>query len=284
MKKFMDLKSTGYQSLWYSRNSEWCCNNDYYYCRLVMLEVQHLAVNYRGVRALGEVSFRLEPGQLVGVIGPNGAGKSTMIKAMLGLVPAASGVVKFRGEALKQQLCCCAYVPQRSQIDWDYPTTVWSVVMMARTAHTGWFRSPSRQSQEIVASALQRVGIWELRHRQIGQLSGGQQQRVFLARALAQQASLFLFDEPLTGIDKKTEAILFQIFAELKAEGKTLLVSSHEWGKALSQYDRLLLLNQNLIANGSPQEVMSLDNIKRAYGEGLQSQLLNEPVEQVYFC
>jgi manganese/iron transport system ATP-binding protein len=249
-----------------------------------MLEVQDLAVNYRGVRALGNVSFRLEPGQLVGVIGPNGAGKSTMIKAMLGLVPATSGMVKFKGQSLKQQLCCCAYVPQRSQIDWDYPATVWTVVMMGRTPHTGWFRSPSRKSKEIVASALQRVGIWELRDRQIGELSGGQQQRVFLARALAQQAELFLFDEPLAGIDKKTETILFQIFNELKAEGKTLLVSSHEWGKALSNYDRLMLLNQQLIASGYPQEVMTIDNIQRAYGEGLQSELLNERVETVYFC
>jgi manganese/iron transport system ATP-binding protein len=249
-----------------------------------MLEVQDLAVNYRGIRALGNLSFRLEPGQLVGVIGPNGAGKSTMIKAMLGLVPATSGIVKFKGRALKQQLRCCAYVPQRSQIDWDYPATVWTVVMMGRSPHTGWFRSPSRQSKEIVASALKRVGIWELRHRQIGELSGGQQQRVFLARAIAQQAELFLFDEPLTGIDKKTEAILFEIFNELKAEGKILLVSSHEWGKNLSQYDRLLLLNQELIANGSPQEVMNLENIQRAYGEGLRSQLLNESLEPMYVC
>jgi manganese/iron transport system ATP-binding protein len=249
-----------------------------------MLEVQNLAVNYRGVRALLNVSFSLEPGQLVGVIGPNGAGKSTMIKAMLGLVPATSGVVKFCDRSLKQQLQRVAYVPQRSQIDWDYPATVWTVVMMARSAHTGWFRSPSRQSKEIVAEALQRVGIWELRRRQIGELSGGQQQRVFLARAIAQQAELFLFDEPLAGIDKKTEAILFQVFNELKAEGKTLLVSSHEWGQALTQYDRLLLLNQNLIANGSPQEVMTLENIQRAYGEGLQSQLFNEHLEALYFC
>ena len=156
--------------------------------------------------------------------------------------------------------------------------------MMARTPHTPWLRSPPRQSKDIVTEALERVGLWELRHRQIGELSGGQQQRVFLARALAQQGQLFLFDEPLTGIDKKTEAILFQIFTELKAEGKTLLVSSHEWGQALSQYDQLLLLNRELIAKGSPQEVMNLENIRRAYGEGLHSQLLNHRLEPAYFC
>jgi manganese/iron transport system ATP-binding protein len=126
--------------------------------------------------------------------------------------------------------------------------------------------------------------MWEFRYRQIGELSGGQQQRVFLARAIAQGAELFLFDEPLAGIDKKTEGILFQIFNELKAEGKTLLVSSHEWGKTLYQYDRLLLLNQRLIASGYPQDVMTIENIQRAYGEGLQSQLLHETVETVYFC
>lgn len=249
-----------------------------------MLEVQDLAVNYRGIRALFNVSFCLSPGELVGVIGPNGAGKSTMIKAMLGLVPAISGMVNFGSKPLKQQLHNCAYVPQRSQIDWDYPATVWSVVMMARTAHTGWFRSPSRQSQDIVAAALERVGMWQLRHRQIGELSGGQQQRVFLARAIAQQADLFLLDEPLAGIDKKTEAILFQVFTELKAEGKTILVSSHEWGQALTNYDQLLLLNRHLVAQGSPQEVMTLENIQRAYGEGMHSSLLNEHLETAYFC
>ena len=249
-----------------------------------MLEVQNLTVNYRGIHALSNISFCVEPKQIVGLIGPNGAGKSTLMKAMLGLVPATSGAVKFKKQALKQQLRHCAYVPQRSQIDWDYPTTVWSVVMMARTAHTGWFRSPSRQSQEIVADALQRVGIWNLRHRQIGELSGGQQQRVFLARAIAQQAELFLFDEPLAGIDKKTEEILFQIFAELRSEGKMLLISSHEWGEALMNYDRLLLLNQQLVASGSPQEVMTLENIRCAYGGGIKSCLLDKNMETVFFC
>jgi len=234
-----------------------------------MLEVQDLAVNYRGVCALESVSFRLSPGQMVGVIGPNGAGKSTLVKAILGLVPTVSGVVRFRSRLLKQQLQTVAYVPQRTQIDWDYPVTVWNAVMMARTRHTGWFRKPSRQSQEIVAAALQRVGMLELRYRQIGELSGGQQQRVFLARSLAQEAELFFFDEPFVGIDKKTEAIIFDIFAELKSAGKTLLVISHDLGESLSQYDQFLLLNKQLIAAGSRQEVFTADNIQEAYGYSL---------------
>jgi manganese/iron transport system ATP-binding protein len=235
-----------------------------------MLEVQNLAVNYRGVCALENVSFRLAPGQLIGVIGPNGAGKSTMIKAMLGLVPAASGVVKFRSRPLKQQLRQVAYVPQRTQIDWDYPISVWNVVMMASTVHAGWFRSPSRRTLDIVRAALRRVGVLELRDRQIGELSGGQQQRVFLARSLAQEAELFCFDEPFVGVDKKTEAIIFEIFAELKSAGKTLLAISHDLGETLNQYDQVLLLNKQLIAAGSRREVFTSANIQQAYGQNLR--------------
>jgi manganese/iron transport system ATP-binding protein len=234
-----------------------------------MLEVQHLAVNYRGVTAVKNVSFSLKSGQIVGIIGPNGAGKSTMIKAMLGLIPVEAGIVKYYSRPLAKQLSQVAYVPQRSQIDWDYPITVHSVVMMARTRHTGWFRSPSRQSKEIVRSALERVGIWDLRNCQIGELSGGQQQRVFLAQAIAQEASLFFFDEPFVGVDKKTEKIIFEVFNELKSEGKILLVVGHELAEASRQYDRFLLINKQLIANGSRSEVITSENIQKAYGDNV---------------
>lgn len=234
-----------------------------------MLEVKHLVVNYRGVTAVDDVSFRSLPGQIVAVIGPNGAGKSTMVKAILGLVPMTGGVVKFRERALTQQLSAVAYVPQRSQIDWDYPITVWNVVMMARTVHTGWFRSPSKLSQEIVADALARVGMLELRSRRIGELSGGQQQRAFLARALAQQGELLFFDEPFVGVDKKTEGIMFDVFEELKSQGKILLVITHDLGTSLTKCDQLLLLNKQIIADGSLQEVMTTDNIQRAYGDSV---------------
>jgi manganese/iron transport system ATP-binding protein len=248
-----------------------------------MLEVQQLAVNYRGVRGLEPVSFQVSPGQLVGIIGPNGAGKSTLLKALLGLVPASGGAVHYCTCPLHQQLERVAYIPQRSQIDWDYPITVWNVVVMARTRQLGWFRSPGRAAKEIVKAALERVEMLNLRDRRIGELSGGQQQRVFLARALAQQADLFLFDEPFTGVDKKTEAIMLEVFEELRSQGKILLLSTHEWGQSLNQLDRLLLLNQYLIADGSPQQVMTPENLRQAYGTHFGNPL-HQDLETSFFC
>jgi manganese/iron transport system ATP-binding protein len=238
-----------------------------------MLEVQDISVHYRGVLALEPITFILASGELVGLIGPNGAGKSTLLKAMLGLVPTTTGHVLFEGMPLRRQRQRVAYVPQRSQIDWDYPITAWNVVMMARTVATGWFRCPSAVARQMVRSALEQVEMLELCHRQIGQLSGGQQQRVFLARALAQQADLFFLDEPFAGIDKKTETIMLDVFADLQAQGKVIVVCSHEWGTALQRYDRLLLLNRRLIANDTPSVVMTFENIQQAYGESLQSSL-----------
>jgi manganese/iron transport system ATP-binding protein len=231
-----------------------------------MLEVRHLAVEYQGFRALEEVSFDISAGQLVGIVGPNGAGKSTMLKAMLGLIPSTSGIVRYQTRPLEQQRQKVAYIPQRCQIDWDYPITVWNVVMMGRTRQLGWFRRPSPRTKAIVREALERVNLLDLARRRIGELSGGQQQRVFLARALVQQADLLLFDEPFTGIDKKTEAIILGIFDQLRQQGKILLVGNHDWGDAIHHLDRLLLLNQRLIADGTPQQVMTSDNLQLAYG------------------
>ncbi|WP_392436002.1 metal ABC transporter ATP-binding protein [Chlorogloeopsis fritschii PCC 9212] len=201
---------------------------------------------------------------------------------MLGLIPSISGTVQYCTCPLHRQLEKVAYVPQRSLIDWDFPITVWNVVMMARTRSLGWFRSPNRAAEEIVKAALERVEMLHLRHRRIGELSGGQQQRVFLARSLAQQAELFLFDEPFTGIDKKTETIILEIFAELRSQGKILLVSTHEWGQSLTQLDRLLLLNQRVICDGLPQQVMTQENLQRAYGTALQNQF--QDLGTTFFC
>ena len=242
-----------------------------------MLAVQNLSVNYRGIEALTAVSLTLQAGEWVGLIGPNGAGKSTLVKAILGLMP-YRGNISLNGTSLKRQRRQVAYVPQRSQIDWDYPITAWNVVMMAQTATLGWGRSPDAKAKRLVSAALNQVEMLPLRHRPIGQLSGGQQQRIFLARALAQQPNLFLLDEPFSGIDKKTEEIMLDVFTDISEQGKTLLVCSHEWGEALNRYHRLLLLNRRVLANDTPQAVMTMENIQQAYGENIQAALHNQNV------
>ena len=239
-----------------------------------MLEVRSLSVNYRRISALENVSFTLQPGQVTGLLGPNGAGKSTLIEAILGLIPTATGTVTWQGKPVVEQLNRVAYVPQRSQINWNYPVTVARAVMMGRVTATGWFRQHSRHSQKLLRQALQRVGMWQHRQRQLRELSGGQQQRIFIARAIAQEADLLLFDEPFNNVDRQTETIMFEIFAELKAQGKTLLVISHDLSETLENYDRLLLLNKKLIAFGSRAEVLNNANINRAYDRYLLPQPL----------
>lgn len=230
------------------------------------IAVNHLSVNYRAVKALWDISFSLVPGQLVGVFGPNGAGKSTLVKAMLGLIPNVTGSVVYGDRPLTDQLERTAYVPQRSQIDWTFPATVWDVVLMGRVKKTDWFNRFSAVSQRIAAEALERVGMDEYRDRQIGALSGGQQQRVFLARALAQEADLFFFDEPFVGVDQKTETVLYQIFSELAEAGKLVMVVNHDLGESITHFDNLLLLNRELIAIGEREQVLTTENMVRAYG------------------
>ncbi len=237
-----------------------------------MLEVQHLSVNYRGILALEDISLRLQPGELVGLIGPNGAGKSTLIQAILGLLP-SQGVVLFEGQPLQRQRQRVAYVPQRSQIDWDYPITAWNVVMMAFAAGQGWLLGPTGQQRQAALEALAQVDLVALRDRPINQLSGGQQQRVFLARALAQKADLLLLDEPFAGIDPKTQQLFLQLLNGLKHQGKTVLVCNHDWGDTLKRYDRLLLLRRHLLADGQPEQVMTRENIYRAYGSSANDSL-----------
>jgi manganese/iron transport system ATP-binding protein len=230
------------------------------------ITVDRLNVHYRNVHALQDMSFTVKPGRLVGIFGPNGAGKSTLIKAMLGLIPNTTGAVLYGDRPLSQQLERVAYVPQRSQIDWSYPATVWDVVLMGRIQKTSWFRRFSTTSRHVAAAALERVGMSDYRDRPIGQLSGGQQQRVFLARALAQEADVFCFDEPFVGIDQKTQDIIFDIFQELAAAGKVVMVINHDLGESIAHFDDLLLLNRQLVAYGARSEVLTQDNFYRAYG------------------
>ncbi|MDA0673059.1 MAG: metal ABC transporter ATP-binding protein, partial [Cyanobacteria bacterium] len=213
-----------------------------------------------------QVTLTLTPGRLTGLIGPNGAGKSTLIKALLGLVPPTAGTVQWGDRPLVDQRHRIAYVPQRSQIDWRYPATVWDVVMMGRTSQTGWLRRFSTVSRRIALEALERVDMATLRDRPLGELSGGQQQRVFLARSLAQQADFFCFDEPFTGVDQKTEAILFTVFQDLAAAGKMVLVVNHDLGESITHFDELILLNRSLIAAGPRSQVLRPEHLHHAYG------------------
>jgi manganese/iron transport system ATP-binding protein len=233
---------------------------------LAPLSVQNLSVKYRAVEALKDVSFTIEPGRLVGIFGPNGAGKSTLVKAMLGLIPTVSGKVWYQDKPLSEQLHQVAYVPQRSQIDWTYPVTVWDVVMMGRVKKTGWFNRFSSVSRRVAINALARVGMDTYKDRPIGELSGGQQQRVFLARSLSQQANVFCFDEPFVGIDQKTQKIIFEVFEELTQAGKIVLVVNHDLGESITHFDELLLLNQTLVASGTRQDVLTQENLEQAYG------------------
>lgn len=230
------------------------------------LATRDLSVQYRSVTALHRINLDLPPGRLIGIIGPNGAGKSTLLKALLGLIPAAGEPARYGDRPLREQLSQVAYVPQRSQIDWTYPATVWDVALLGRVRATGWLRRYSTASRQIARQALERVEMWDYRDRPIGQLSGGQQQRVFLARSLVQQAQIFCFDEPFTGVDRKTEAVLFCIFRELAAAGKTVLVVHHDLGEAIASFDDLVLLNRELIAAGPRGEVLRPEHLERAYG------------------
>ncbi|MEO0540026.1 MAG: metal ABC transporter ATP-binding protein [Cyanobacteria bacterium P01_A01_bin.105] len=230
------------------------------------ISVRRLTVQYRELKALDNVSVTFQPGRLTGIIGPNGAGKSTLLKAMLGLMPAVSGQMTTQGQSLLGQRHKIAYVPQRSQIDWRYPATVWDVVMMGRVNQTGWFRRFSATSRHIARAALARVEMAAFKNRPIGQLSGGQQQRVFLARALAQEADIFCFDEPFVGVDQKTEAVLFEIFRALATAGKTVIIVNHDLGESITHFDDLLLLNRAVIAAGPRPQVLNRENLTAAYG------------------
>ena len=231
-----------------------------------LIKVTNLSVSYREVEALKNLNLTIESGKVTGIIGPNGAGKSTLIKAMLGLIPAKMGMVTVEDKPLVKQRKRIAYVPQRSQIDWNYPATVWDVVMMGRVKKTGWLRPFSGMSHHLAIDALQRVGMESFAQRPIGQLSGGQQQRVFLARSLAQEADILFFDEPFVGVDQKTEAILFDIFHELANQGKVVLVVNHDLGESINNFENLILLNKYVVASGDRQQVLTSDNLYDAYG------------------
>jgi manganese/zinc/iron transport system ATP- binding protein len=230
------------------------------------IEVRNLTVSYRNRPAIRNVTVRIDPGLLVGLVGPNGAGKSTLLKAVVGLVFPDSGTVRIFGQSVDAVRPQVAYVPQRSEVDWDYPIVVEEVVLMGRYPHLGLLRRPGPEDRRIARAALRQVGMEAFADRQIGQLSGGQQQRVFLARALAQEASILLLDEPFVGVDAATEETIYALLRRMREEGRTVVVATHDLSRAQTSFDRLLLLNQVLVAYGPPEEVFTPALLQRTYG------------------
>ena len=224
-----------------------------------ILEVNNLTVSYNGYRALVDVSFDVQAGQRVAIVGPNGAGKSTLFKAMVGLLPHRKGFVETNGAEF-------GYVTQRTNVDWSFPVTVHDVVMMGRIGRMGWLRWQRPQDREIVQRCLAQVGMLEYADRQIADLSGGQQQRVFIARALAQEATILLMDEPFSGVDAPSQEAILEILEQLHDEGVTVLVSTHDLNLAAERFDRLALLNRQLIAYGPPRQAITPQTLAAAYG------------------
>ncbi|MFB9327603.1 metal ABC transporter ATP-binding protein [Paenibacillus aurantiacus] len=230
------------------------------------LAIRGLSVAYQKKPVLRDVSFEIAEGELVGVIGPNGAGKSTLIKAALGLIPKLTGEVTVYGKPCAEQRKLIGYVPQRESVDWDFPTNALDVVMMGRYGQLGWFRRPGAKEKAIALECLAKVGMADYASRQISQLSGGQQQRVFLARALAQDASLYVMDEPFAGVDAATEKAIINLLQELKQEGKTVMVVHHDLATVKEYFDSVLLLNVSVQAYGKTEDAFTQENLQRTYG------------------
>jgi manganese/zinc/iron transport system ATP- binding protein len=230
------------------------------------LSVRDLTVAYQKKPVLRNVTLHIPEGKLIGIIGPNGAGKSTFIKAIQGLVPAASGQTEIYGKPYKQQRKLVGYVPQRESVDWDFPTDALDVVLMGRYGRLGWFRRPGKADRAFALECLQKVGMADYAHRQISQLSGGQQQRVFLARALAQEAQLYFMDEPFAGVDAATEKAIIQLLGELKQQNKTVLVVHHDLQTVEEYFDWVIMLNRRVIAAGPTKEVFTAENLQKTYG------------------
>lgn len=243
----------------------------------IPLSVYDLTVAYHRKPVLWDVSIDLPPGRLVGVVGPNGAGKSTLIKAVLELVPSVSGRVLVFGKPYRKNRQRVGYVPQRESVDWDFPVNAVDVVAMGLYGKIGWLRPVTRRYRKIAMEALDRVGIADLANRQISHLSGGQQQRTFLARALVQDADLYLMDEPFAAVDAATEQAIVRILHDLRSAGKTIVIIHHDLQTVADYFDYVVLLNMRVVAAGPTTEVFTTENLQKTYGGKLT--LLDQAAE-----
>ena len=242
------------------------------------LLVEGLSVIYsNGHNALDNSSFSIPNQSITALVGINGSCKSTLFKAIMGFVKSSGGRIELFGGSVKDALKAnlVAYVPQNEEIDWDFPVLVKDVVMMGRYGHMGFLKIPKDNDYEIVKDSLKKVGMLELENRQISELSGGQRKRVFLARALAQQSEIILMDEPFTGIDVNTEEEIMELLREMKAEGKVMLISTHNLGSVPEFCDRTILLNKTVLAEGETTKVFTQENLTNAFEGVLRRYVLS---------
>jgi manganese/zinc/iron transport system ATP- binding protein len=230
------------------------------------IQAMDLTVAYGERPVLWDIDLDVPPGVLMAIVGPNGAGKTTLIKSILGVVHPAAGRVLIYGKPYEDHRRLVGYVPQRGSVDWDFPTTVLDVVMMGRYGALGFWKRPGRSDKALAREALEKTGIADLADRQISQLSGGQQQRVFLARALVQDASVYLMDEPFQGVDATTERAIVTLLQDLRAEGRTVVVVHHDLQTVPEYFDQVTLLNVRRIASGPVREVFTDENLRATYG------------------
>ncbi|MFT5737515.1 MAG: manganese/zinc/iron transport system ATP- binding protein [Maribacter sp.] len=233
---------------------------------LPAIQIDDLTVAYDYKPVLWDIDLVIPEGVLMAIVGPNGAGKSTLIKSILGIIKPIAGTVQVFGKPYKKQVDKVAYVPQKGSVDWDFPTTALDVVMMGTYGSLGWIKRPGQKEKKASLEALEKVGMLEFKSRQISQLSGGQQQRIFLARALVQNAEIYLMDEPFQGVDATTEKAIINILKELRQAGKTLIVVHHDLQTVPEYFDWVTFLNVKGIASGPVMDIFNDDNLTKTYG------------------
>lgn len=233
-----------------------------------VIEVRGLTVSYNGSPAIEDLDFTAAPGLVHGLIGMNGAGKSTLFKALIGLVPVKAGTIKIDGGSTEAARAAAriAYTPQNEAIDWDFPVSVFDVVMMGRYGQMNWRRKPRAEDRDAVLQALERVELAEYADRQIGALSGGQRKRAFVARGLAQDAEILLLDEPFAGVDKRSEHTITALLRGLAADGRTVVVSTHDLVAVPQLCDLIALINRRIIVHGTPAQTLVPDKLAEAFG------------------
>lgn len=234
------------------------------------IHIEDMTVSYSEKPVLWDVDLDIEKNSRTVIIGPNGAGKSTLLKAMLGIIRPISGYTTINNEPLSNSYKSIAYIPQQNEVNWSFPTTVLDVVLMGRYVHLGWIKRPTKIDVELAKKALEKVEMLEYENRHISMLSGGQRQRVFLARAIAQDAEIYFLDEPLAGVDIKTEKIIMDIIKDFQNKGKTSITVHHDLNTVKEYYDHVVIVNKSIVAAGKIEDVFTEKNIIKAYGDRMR--------------